>query len=35
LKDHGVTAGYIKKMQDKGLKNLSLDQYIRLKDSGM
>jgi hypothetical protein len=35
LVDHGVTVAFIKKMQDKGLKNMSLDEYIRLRDGGM
>jgi hypothetical protein len=35
LRDHGVTSDYIKKLQDKGMKNMSLDEYIRLHDAGM
>ncbi len=34
LVDHGVNADYIRKIKAKGLKNLSLQQYERLKDAG-
>jgi hypothetical protein len=28
LKDHGVSAGYIKRMKERGYADLSLDEYI-------
>ena len=35
LVDHGVSVEFVKRMQEKGLKNLTLDEYIRLRDGGM
>jgi len=34
LRDHGVTATYIQKMKERGYSNLSLDEYINLRDRG-
>ena len=33
LRDHGVSAAYIRKMKERGY-DVSLDEYIRLRDSG-
>ena len=33
LKDHGVSASYIRRMKDKGF-DVSLDEYVRLRDRG-
>jgi hypothetical protein len=33
LKDHGVSASYIKRMKEKGY-DVSLDEYVRLRDRG-
>jgi hypothetical protein len=34
LRDHGVTGPYIQKMKDRGYTNLSLDEFINLRDRG-
>lgn len=34
LKDHGVSADYIRKMKDKGYADLALDEYIRMRNRG-
>jgi hypothetical protein len=34
LKDHGVSASYIRRMHEKGYTNLPVDEYIRMKDRG-
>jgi Mn-dependent DtxR family transcriptional regulator len=34
LKDHGVSATYIKRMKERGYGDLTLDEYIRLRDRG-
>jgi hypothetical protein len=34
LKDHGVSAAYIKRLKDKGYAELTLDEFIRLRDRG-
>ena len=33
LKDHGVSASYIRRMKEKGYE-VSLDEYVRLRDRG-
>jgi Mn-dependent DtxR family transcriptional regulator len=33
-KDHGVSASYIKRMKERGYGDLTLDEYIRLRDRG-
>jgi len=35
LRDHGLSADFIKKMRKKGINNLSLEEYERLRDAGM
>jgi len=34
LRDHGVNAAFIKKAQGKGMNLHTLDDYIRLRDTG-
>jgi hypothetical protein len=34
LKDHGVSAAYIRRMKERGHGDLSLDEFIRLRDRG-
>jgi len=33
-KDHGVSASYIKRMKERGYGDLTLEEYIRLRDRG-
>ena len=32
LRDHGITANYIRKLHDMGMKNLKADQIVHLRD---
>ena len=34
LKDHGVNAAFIQKMKERGYSDLTLDEYVRLRDRG-
>jgi hypothetical protein len=34
LKDHGVSGAYIRRMKERGYADLSLDEFIRLRDRG-
>ena len=34
LRDHGVSVSFIKKMKQKGFNNLTLADYMKLRDGG-